>query len=133
MRMRASETIAIATSPRALAGATRVSQRASPPSLTGRPRLSVTETRRVAAPWRLRRDGADLLSGSTGIGVVRLYDLLHQRVAHDVLLVETDEIDTIDVADHFHGFNQPGCASGGQVDLGDVAGDHRLGTESKTR
>src|SRR5512134_3709182 len=112
--MRASETRAIATSPRALAGATRASQRARPPSATARPRPSETDTR----SWRL-------LSGSTVL-FVRLHDLLHERVPHDVLLVEVDERDALDVADDLHRFDQAGRASRGQIDLRHVPGDDRL-------
>src|ERR671913_342183 len=101
--MRASVTSAIPSSPRADAGATRVSQRASPPSATGRPRPSVTVTR-------------TLLSGST-VGVVGLHDLLHKGMTNDVFLVEPDERDAVDVSDHLHGFDQPRRPPGREVDL----------------
>src|SRR5688572_12235257 len=120
MRMRASETSAIASSPRAVRGATRASHRARPPSATGAPRPSVTVT-------------VNLLSGSTAVGVVRLHDLLDERMAHHVLLVEPDERDSFDVADDVHRLDQPGLAAGRQIDLRDVAGDHRLRPEAEAR
>src|SRR5688572_32067620 len=120
MRMRASETRAIPSSPRADFGATRDNHFASPPSRTARPRPSVTVTR-------------NLLSGSTAVGVVRLDDLLHQLVPDDVLLVEEDELDPLDVLDHLHRFDEARGAARRQVDLGDVAGDHRLRTEPEAR
>src|SRR6478672_723620 len=115
-----SETSAMATSPRAAAGATRASQAARPGARTARPRPSLTDTDKR------------LLSGST-VRFVRLDDLLHQRVPHDVLVVEVDERDAVDLADHFHRLDQPGGAAGRQVDLRHVAGAHRLGAEAKPR
>src|SRR5688572_26137182 len=119
--MRASLTMAMATSPCAVPGATRDSQRPSPPSLTARPRPSVTLT---DTP---RRRG--LLLGSTTVGVVRLHDLLHQRMPNDGLLVEADERDAFDVADHFHGLDEARRAAGGQIDLRDVSGNDGLRSE----
>src|SRR5688500_3940942 len=121
MRIRASGTSAIASSPRAVFGAMRASQRPRPPSRIGRPWPSVTDTRRPAAPWRTGRDGGVLLSGSTAVGVVRLDDLLHERVANDIFLVEANELDAFDVADDLHRLDQPGGPADRQVDLGDVA------------
>src|SRR5829696_3333343 len=100
--MRVSLTSATAISPRVCAGATAASHRARPPSRTARPRPSVTATM------------ARLLSGST-VRFVRLDDLLHQLMAYDVLLVEVDERDAVDVADHLHGFDQPGRAARGEI------------------
>src|SRR5687768_5075420 len=120
--MRASVTSAIESSPRAARGATFANQRARPPSRTRRPRPSVTTTCRPAAPKRsrfTRREGG-LLSGSTAVGVVRLHDLLHQRVADDILFVEVDEGDSFDLAHDFHRLHQPGRAANGKVDLRDV-------------
>src|SRR5262245_5889745 len=74
VRMRASLTRAIPIWPEARAGATEISQPASPPSRTGRPMPSVTETRRR------------LLSGST-VRLVGLHDLLYELVPHHVALV----------------------------------------------
>src|SRR4030095_12564002 len=110
--MCASVTSAMATSAWRRTGAVPASQRARPPSATRRPRPSVTVT--------VRR----LLSGST-VRFVRLDDLLHQLVAHDVLVVEPDERDALDVADDLHRFDQARRAAGGQIDLGNVAGNHR--------
>src|SRR6476659_6883562 len=93
LQMWASVTSATATSPRARAGAAAASHRDSPPSRTGRPRPSDTNT--------LRR----LLSGST-VSFVRLHDLLHERMPHDVFFVEVNERDAFDVADHLGGFDE---------------------------
>src|SRR4051794_40400288 len=76
--MRASDTNAMAASPSAARGATRASQAARPGARTDRPRPLVMTTRRRGAI----RGG---LSGSATVGFVRLHDLLHERVAHDVL------------------------------------------------
>src|SRR3712207_6162124 len=119
--MRASPTSATATSPRAVRGATWASQRASPPSRTGRPRPSVTDTRKP------------LLSGSTAVGVVGLHDLLHELVPHDVLFIEPNERNPLDVADHLHRLDEAGRAAGRKIDLRDVAGDNRLRPEAETR
>src|SRR5262245_21345608 len=73
-RLRASVTSATPTSPAARAGATAENHPASPPSRTGRPRPSVTETRKR------------LLSGST-VRLVGLDDLLYELMPHDVAIV----------------------------------------------
>src|SRR3954467_3615175 len=126
-RLCASVTSAIATLPRAAGGAVDVSHRARPPSRIGRPRPSVTLTcnrRRVplCAPERWR---VTLLSGST-VGFVRLDDLLHERMPHHVLFVEVNERDALDVANHFHGFDETRLSSRRQIDLRDVSGDDGL-------
>src|SRR6266540_3438546 len=81
-RIRASDTIAMAMSPRARAGATRASQGARPGARTPRPRSSVTVT--VIRVFRVLRG---VLPGSTE-RFVRLHDLLDEAVAHHVLVVE---------------------------------------------
>src|SRR5580765_4338239 len=102
----ASLTMAMLTSPRARAGATRVSQRASPRAPTRRPRPSDTTTRTA----ELRSSGPSGSMRAVAVPVrerlVRLDDLLHQSVTHHVALVEVDERDAVDVADDFHGLDQ---------------------------
>src|SRR5215469_6315187 len=61
--------------------------------------------------------------------VVGAHDPLHQVVAHDILFPKEVEGEPLDVLEHSHGFQQPALARVGQVDLGDVARDHRLGVE----
>src|SRR5215218_2631572 len=115
-----SVTSATAISPRTRTGATPASHRASPPSATRRPRPSVTVT------------SSRLLSGST-VRFVRLDDLLHQLVPHDVLVVEPDECDALDVADDLHRFDQARGTPGREIDLRDVPGDDRLRAEAEAR
>src|ERR1051325_2233736 len=86
-RICASETSAIESAPRARRGATRRSQAASPGARTRRPLASVIVTARAAAIREL---------------LVRLDDLLHELVAHDVALVEVDEGDAVDGVDDLH-------------------------------
>src|SRR4029453_19199062 len=112
-RTRASGARAMATSPRRRAGATAATHRARPSSRTGRPRPSVTVTRKR------------LLSGST-VRFVRLDNLLHQLMPHDVFFVEVNKGDALNPADNLHRFDQSGRAAGRQVDLRDVSGYHRL-------
>src|SRR5436309_89712 len=133
--MRASLTSAMQSVPRARAGATRVSQFASPCPDFAIPCSLTTDTRSL----RLRAEGAtadrrrDL---GTAVAVreflVCLHDLLHQFVAHDVAVVEVDERDALDRADDLHRFDEPGRAADRQIDLRDVAGDHRLRAETET-
>jgi hypothetical protein len=52
-------------------------------------------------------------------------------VADDVAAVELDEGDAFDFAEDFAGLDESGLAVGGEVDLGEVAGDDRLGTEAE--
>ena len=104
--MRASETRAIATSPRADAGATRVSHDARPGARTAWPRPSETVTVRRLTGVRRTRVIRDRLAGSATVCFVCLDDLLDERVAHDVLLVEVDEGDPLHVADHLHGLDE---------------------------
>src|SRR6185436_17178860 len=117
-RTRRSVTSATPTSPRTREGATAASHRASPPSRTGRPRPSDTITRKR------------LLAGST-VRFVRLHDLLHERMAHDILVVEVHERDALDLADDLHGLDQARRARRGQVDLGDVSRDDGLRAEAE--
>src|SRR5262249_9986583 len=123
-----SETSAMATSPRAETGATRTSQDPRPGVRTARPRPSLTATL-----IRVLRADRGLLSGSTAVRFVRLHDLLHERVAHDVLLVEVDERDALDLADDLQRLDEARGASGRQVDLRHVARDDRLGAEAEAR
>src|SRR5947208_15082188 len=64
------------------------------------------------------------------VGIVRRDDLLHQRVADDVLLVEIEELDPLDPREHLLRLAQSRGPPLRQVDLGDVAVDHRLGVEA---
>src|SRR5688500_5068256 len=89
-RMRASDTSATQTSPRADAGARFASQGPRPRGVSS-PSGHATLTRRRAA----------------AIDVVSLHDRLHELVTHDVALVEVDERDAVDLADHFHRLHQP--------------------------
>src|SRR5258708_19698080 len=111
LRIRASETMAMATSPRAGAGATRASQAARPGARTGRPWPSVTSTLiRVLRVFRGRvfrgRVVRGLLPGSTE-RFVRLHDLLDKRVAHHVLVVEVHDRDPLPVPPALHPFHNP--------------------------
>src|SRR5581483_915378 len=53
-------------------------------------------------------------------------------MAHHVGFVEVHEVQAFDILEHIHGFKQSAAPRVGQIDLGDVAGDHRLGVESQT-
>src|SRR5262245_35119692 len=68
-----------------------------------------------------RRDGA---FGA----VVRRADVAHQAMADDVALAELAETDAVDAGEDLAGVLESRRLAGGQVDLRDVAGDHRLGT-----
>src|SRR5690349_10648977 len=59
------------------------------------------------------------------VAVVGGDDLLHQRVADDVALVEAEELDAADLGEHLLRLAQARGAPLRQVDLGDVAVDHR--------
>src|SRR5688572_20127451 len=94
-RMRASDTSATHTSPRAAAGAIFVSHGPSP---------LVAATSSAEAPRREGESGHATLTRrrAAAIGVVGLHDRLHELVTHDVAFVEVDERDAVDLADHFH-------------------------------
>ena len=62
--------------------------------------------------------------------LVGLDDAGHQRVTHHVAGLEAVEGDALDVLQHALGLHQTALAGRGQVDLGDVAGDDRLGAEA---
>src|SRR4051794_19789402 len=66
--------------------------------------------------------------GGGGLGraatVVGADDRLHQRVTHDVHLGEVAEGERGDVAEQLLGVGEARPSPLGQVDLGDVAGDH---------
>src|SRR5574338_746508 len=121
MRIRASDTRAMLNSPAARRGATRWSQRAPPGARTARPCPSTMVTR-------------SRLSGSAiRIRLVRLHDPLHQRMPDDVLIVEKDDADAFHALHHAERFDEPGHAARRQVDLRDVAGNHRLRSEAEAR
>src|SRR5438552_1366933 len=60
-------------------------------------------------------------------------DLLHQVVPHHVLLAKLYHADSVDLPAHFQRLNQAGLLSLRQVDLCNVAGDHRFGVEAQPR
>ncbi len=60
-------------------------------------------------------------------GLVGSHDALDEGVADDVALLEVAEVDALDAVEDVDGVQQAGLARVGQVDLGDVAGDDRLG------
>src|SRR5712671_1327239 len=137
--MRASLTTATFTVPLARAGATRRSQAASPGGRSSLPRSSVTDTvkglpaKARAAFWRAKAGPSGMLDVAARERLVRLDDLLHQLVAHDVAIVEMDERDAVDRADDLHRLDEPRGAPLGQVDLRDIAGDHGFRAEAEAR
>src|SRR5438105_3883438 len=54
-------------------------------------------------------------------------DPLHELVAHDVLLAETDELDPFDLLEHVGDHDQPRILLAWEVDLCDISGDDHLG------
>src|SRR5688500_1031665 len=98
--MRRSGTTAMATPPRARAGAIRSSQAASPGAR--RPGGTTMSTDN-------RRDLRGLIFGGARrrVGVIGLDDLLHQLVTDDVLVVEMDDADAVYLADDFERLDQP--------------------------
>ena len=61
---------------------------------------------------------------------IRFYDLLHQAVAHDVLLCQANLRDALDVPQDMQGINEAAVHLIRQVDLGHVAGDHNLAADA---
>src|SRR6476469_2128850 len=135
------------TAPRAREGATRRNHAARPGAATDRPRSStiatasrsaadVRSTPGLPAEARAMFSRAPPASGMlpvrSRVGLVGLHDRLHQLVAHDVAIVELHELDPFDVAADLHRLDQAGHLPARQIDLGDVAGDHRLGAEAET-
>ena len=109
-RTRASGTRATVTAPRARAGATPASQRAEPGRAHAARVTTSTARRDGRAASADRSAGGESPSairrGPFECGVVRLDDLLHQLVAHDVLVVEVDEADALDVLDDLQRLDQ---------------------------
>ena len=122
--MRASDTSATHTSPRAAAGAIFVSHG---------PRPLVAAACSAAAPRREGESGHATLTRrrAAAIGVVRLHDRLHELVTDDVALIEVDERDAVDFADHLHRLHQPRGAAKREIDLRHVTGDDRLRSEAE--
>src|SRR5690349_10828097 len=60
-------------------------------------------------------------------------DLLHQVVPHHVLLAELHHADPINLPANFQRLNQAGLLPLRQVDLSNVAGNHRFGVEAQSR
>src|SRR4029078_12837332 len=89
---------AIVTSPPTRAGATRFSQAARPGARRARPRAATTLTckaDRFRPPDDMAAPGPRAVAGLEGF--VRLDDVLHQLVAHDVTVVEVHEGDALDL------------------------------------
>src|SRR5215831_215417 len=92
-------TMAMLTSPRARAGAIRVSQRVSPGAPTRRPRPSDTSTRTArGCPSGSMR----AVAVPVGERLVRLDNLLHELMTNHIALVEIDERDSLDTPDDLH-------------------------------
>src|SRR5713226_1969210 len=66
---------------------------------------------------------------STIILFIGADNLLHQVVPHNVLLSKLHHGDPVNLAANFQRFDQAGLLSLRQVDLRNVAGNHRLGVE----
>ena len=64
------------------------------------------------------------------MALVGFDDTLHQRVADHILGLEMGEADAGDVLQDLDHVLEAGAGAAGQVDLGDVAGDHRGGAEA---
>ena len=62
--------------------------------------------------------------------IVGVDDFLDERVADDVGAGEMPERDAAHTGQNARGFDQAALLPAGQVDLRDIAGDHRLGAEA---
>src|SRR5262245_35504160 len=140
-RARRSLTSAMDTRPRALRGATPASHPARPGAATERPRSSPTLTRSSGLVmgareerWPARRPASGMLTAvAVRKRLVGLDDLLHEPVPDDVAVVEVRKGNALDGADDLHGFDEPRHPARGQIDLRDVAGNHRLRSEPQAR
>ena len=66
-------------------------------------------------------------------GFVGSHDVMDEGVADYIALLEVAEVDALDAVEDVDGVEQAGFARVGQVDLGDVAGDDRLGAVAAVR
>jgi len=64
---------------------------------------------------------------------ISVHNALHDGVAYHVGGLEEIKADFFDVFEDFDGVAQAGLGAFGQVDLGDITGDDRLGTEADAR
>ena len=64
---------------------------------------------------------------------IRLDNLLHQIVPHDVPLIESDERDAFNTPYHFQRLDQSGTPPSRQIDLRDITRDNCLGVEPQAR
>src|SRR5206468_10112261 len=72
-------------------------------------------------------DGRSVDALAMGVLFVGADDLLHQGVAYDVGAGEIGERKPAHVGEDAASFDQPAFLTARKVDLGDVAGDNRLG------
>src|SRR5208337_3408825 len=63
--------------------------------------------------------------------VVGANDALHQVMTHHIALVEMHEGESVYALQNLDGFDQTAAARRRQVDLRNVAGDHRFGIKSQ--
>jgi hypothetical protein len=54
-------------------------------------------------------------------------DVLHQTVADHVFFAEKDKLDVFDIPQNLLRLLETGARASGEIDLRDIAGDHRLG------
>src|SRR5262245_12450863 len=104
------------TLPRAAAGATDVSHRASPGARA--PAGTITSTLKLR--WNFLR--GLIFRARRRIGVIGFDDLLHQLVPDDILVVEVDDADAVNLLDYLERLNETGEFRIRQIDLRDVAG-----------
>src|SRR5215831_17641230 len=130
-------------SSRISSGATNA--RPSSPSSTPSPRStrqasSTAALSSISAPLLLSTSTDSIVAllpalgaGLLGVLAVGLDDALHELVAHDVLMPEVNECDSVDGGEDLLHLDQPRRLVAGQVDLGHVARDDYLGAEAEAR
>src|ERR1700691_5253653 len=83
--------------------------------------------RATAQPFRLMPRVPD----PRVVAFVGIDDVADQAVAHHVVAAEPGEVDVIEALEDVLDQAQPTGLARGQVDLGDVAGDHHPGAEAE--
>lgn len=71
------------------------------------------------------------IPGFSALGLVGVDDSLDEGVTDDVLLVEFDDGDALNVSEGTAGFEEAGNLMSGEVNLGEVAGNHAFRVESE--
>src|SRR5687768_4432856 len=82
--------------------------------------------------WSVNANSGARLGLRFGVPLIGIDDTLHQRMAHDVARLKIGKSDAAHTLEHLPCLIQPTLIAARQVDLRDIAGNHRAAAETDT-